>query len=284
MYKYEKEMFRVFSILEFENLHNPKDHLRDYELLDEISEFFDNKTFSRNIMHCYWKAGKCAEKLIKTVLGEEGCQLPIDIELLAKELGVEVKEADLNSYQDWEEELAIPNKRIGQLVLRKNSYTNKTEKIIYTERMVPLSSKRFAVAYELSHYLLHQKETEKERYENYFIMPMIPLNMEELKIDIFSVFLLIPISQFFKEFKEFVEYSRETQRVPVATEDWLRYLSEKAVLSEFYTACGYQYLRSVGYWIYLGHKGEAEDIKKLGMPIKEQSEIRKRQRIFLMKK
>ena len=128
------------------------------------------------------------------------------------------------------------------------------------------------------------KETEKERYENYFIMPMIPLNMEELKIDIFSVFLLIPISQFFKEFKEFVEYSRETQRVPVATEDWLRYLSEKAVLSEFYTACGYQYLRSVGYWIYLGHKGEAEDIKKLGMPIKEQSEIRKRQRIFLMKK
>lgn len=234
-----------------ENMDKINENMELDELWDEISEFFDNKTFGRNIMHCYWKAGKCAEKLIKTVLGEEGCQLPIDIELLAKELGVEVKEADLNSYQDWEEELAIPNKRIGQLVLRKNSYTNKTE---------------------------------KERYENYFIMPMIPLNMEELKIDIFSVFLLIPISQFFKEFKEFVEYSRETQRVPVATEDWLRYLSEKAVLSEFYTACGYQYLRSVGYWIYLGHKGEAEDIKKLGMPIKEQSEIRKRQRIFLMKK
>lgn len=244
-------------------------------LLDEISEFLNDKKITNNIMHCYWKAGKYAEQLIKTVLGEEDCQLPIDIELLANKLGVEVKEADLNSYQDLELKLDIPNKRIGQLVLRKNSYTNKEEKIIYTERMVPLSSKRFAVAYELSHYLLHQKGTEKERYENYFIMPMIPLDMEELMIDIFSVFLLIPISQFFEEFKEFVEYSRETQRVPVATEDWLRYLSEKAVLSEFYTACGYQYLRSVGYWIYLGHKGEAEDIKKLGMLKKEQREIQK---------
>lgn len=233
------------------------------KLLDEISDFLNGEEYIGNIMHCYWKAGQYSEQLIKMVLGKEGCQLPIDIELLAKELGVEVKEADLNSYQDWEEELDIPNKRIGQLVLRKNSYTNEEEKIIYTERMVPLSSKRFAVAYELSHYLLHQKETEKERYENYFIMPMIPLNMEELMIDIFSVFLLIPISQFFEEFKKFVKYSRETQRVPVATEDWLRYLSEKAVLSEFYTACGYQYLRSVGYLIYLGHKGKLEDIKKI---------------------
>lgn len=246
-------------------------------LLDKISEFLNDKKVTNNIMHCYWKAGKYAEQLIKTVLGEKGCQLPIDIESLANKLGVEVKETDLNSYQDLELKLDIPNKRIGQLVLRKNSYTNEEEKIIYTERMVPLSSKRFAVAYELSHYLLHrtETETETERYENYFIMPMIPLDMEELMIDIFSVFLLIPISQFFEEFKEFVEYSRETQRVPVATEDWLRYLSEKAVLSEFYTACGYQYLRSVGYWIYLGHKGEAEDIKKLGMRIKEQREIRK---------
>lgn len=36
VYKYEKEMFRVFSILEFENLHNPKEHLRDYELIEDI--------------------------------------------------------------------------------------------------------------------------------------------------------------------------------------------------------------------------------------------------------
>lgn len=250
------------------------------KLLDEISDFLDGEECIRNIMHCYWKAGQYSEQLIKTVLGEEGCQLPVDIELLANKLGVEVKEADLNSYQDLDLKLDIPNKRIGQLVLRKNSYTNEEEKIIYTERMVPLSSKRFAVAYELSHYLLHRTETETERYENYFIMPMIPLDMEELMIDIFSVFLLIPISQFFGEFKEFVEYSQKTQRVPIATEDWLRYLSEKAVLSEFYAACAYQYLRNVGYWIYLGHKGNSRDIQKVGMEKEIQEEVKENTRYF----
>ncbi len=251
------------------------------ELLDDISVFLGDMKAIKNIMHYYWEAGLYSEQLIRMLLGEERCQLPIDIELLANKLGVEVKDADLNCYQDLDQELDILNKRIGQLVLRKNSYTNKIEKIIYTERMVPLSSKRFAVAHELSHYLLYRTKTlSRDRYESYFIMPMIPLKMEELMIDIFSVFLLIPVSQFFEEFKQFVKHIRSTQRVPVATEDWLRYLSEKAVLPEFYTACGYQYLRNIGYWIYMGKNGDKGEIQRINMTQANQKEIQKNTEYF----
>lgn len=35
-YLYIEEMLQVFSMLEFENLNNPKEYLRDYELIEDI--------------------------------------------------------------------------------------------------------------------------------------------------------------------------------------------------------------------------------------------------------
>lgn len=249
-----------------------KDRVLDNSL-DDISNVLSDKKYAKNIMQYYWKAGLYSEQLIKVLLGAEGCKMPINIELLANRLGLKVKNADLNDYQDPEQRLSIPNKRIGQLVLRKNSYTNQEEKIIYTERTAPLPSKRFAVAYELSHYLfLRNSPVSGDLYESYFIMPMIPLEAKSLVIDIFAIFLLLPISQFFKEFSKFVKYS---QSVPIATEDWIRYLSEKAVLPEFYASCGYQYLQNIGCWIYTGTHGRKEDIRAIGMTQALWKEIQK---------
>lgn len=249
------------------------------KLLVKIAELLkSNMKNSDGIINFYWELGYNAETLIKTMLGEKGCKLPIDIEGLAEKLGLEVKDKRLNPYLDnmlegrksifnMTDAIPILNRRIAQLVITKDIYTEKMEKVIYTDEAVPPSSKRYAIANEIAHYLLYQEDDNEltEQYESYFIMPMCPTQIQELTIDIFSTFLLIPISQFFEEFKGFAENSSRLQNIPIATEEWIRYLAEKAVLSDYYTACGYQYLRSVAYWIYKAHNVDEKEGDEIGM-------------------
>ena len=245
------------------------------ELANNISKSLSSMKNSGGVIHYYWTLGNYAEELIKMKLGNEGSNMPVDIESLAKNMDIEIRDKRLNSYlmqNIWNgdvtyieeiQNVKALNRRIGQLAIRKDSYTNEVEKIIYTDESVPISAKRYAIANEITNYLLYLGENrDNETYDNYSIMPMCPTKLEELTIDIFSVFLLIPISQFFKTFKEFSDKCSEEQNVPIGTEEWIKYLSERAGISEYYTACGYQYLRSVAYWIYRAHCVEEEYTEK----------------------
>ena len=104
-------------------------------------------------------------------------------------------------------------------------------------------------------------------------MPICPVKMEEIAADIFSVFLLIPMRQFVVEFAQYVEYRVNTQKVPISTEEWMRYLSERAVLSDYYVAYGYQYLRGIGYWVYQAYNAAEEQMKEIAMDEEEKKEI-----------
>lgn len=243
----------------------------------------------KNSISYYCELGFQAEKLLKTVLGEDGCVMPVDIELLARKLGLQVKDKRLNPYLEqvyysenevferggYAAKVMTPiNRRIGQLVIRNDVYTDSTEMIIYTDVAVPPSSKRYAIANEIAHFLVFKgehlqddeenenKKFESDTFESYFIMPMCPKQMEEVILDVFATFLLIPIEQFFREFSKFADNCRRIQDIPISTEEWIRYLSEKAILSDYYTACGYQSLRSVAYWIYQAHEADDDEIKK----------------------
>lgn len=111
-------------------------------------------------------------------------------------------------------------------------------------------------------------------------MPMCPKQMQEVILDVFATFLLIPIEQFFREFSKFADSCRRIQDIPISTEEWIRYLSEKAILSDYYTACGYQSLRSIAYWIYQAHEADDDEIKKIGMTKTERKEIKKNTEYF----
>lgn len=239
------------------------------ELLKEISETLKEIGQAGHIVKYYWKIGRLAEQLIIQTLGEENCVFPIDIEALVKEFGIEVEDEFMDKFQNTN--VRALNRKIGQLVIRKDSYTGEKSVIIHIDNKVPPSSRRYAIANEFVHYLLHYDED--RYYENYFIMPICPVKMEEIAADIFSVFLLIPMRQFVVEFAQYVEYRVNTQKVPISTEEWMRYLSERAVLSDYYVAYGYQYLRGIGYWVYQAYNAAEEQMKEIAMDEEEKKEI-----------
>lgn len=199
---------------------------------------------SKQFVQYYWEASQKAEALIRVTLGEEGMRLPIDVEAVARALGIAVEEEDLNAFV---KENSI-NKKIGQIVIDEDFFTDKITTTIYVDENVSISSKRYAVAHEIAHYLIHYDK--KDFYEDYCIMPMCPKDVEEILVDIFAIFLLIPLSLFFDEFKNYVSWRMEEKRTPVTTEDWIKYLAERSLLSEYYVAYGYQQLRYAAYWIY----------------------------------
>ena len=191
----------------------------------------------------YWEVSCKADQLIQTVLGDD-CGFPIDIELLARSLGAQVEIEDLNEFFGWKS----MNRKIGQIQIGENFFTKGKMKTIFADKAAPLSSKRYAIAHELAHYIMHFDD--KQYYEDYCIMPMCPADIEEVVADIFAIFLLIPVRYFFVEFLEYVKSKMDEGKTPVTTESWIRYLAERSMIPDYYVAYGYQQLRYVAYWIY----------------------------------
>lgn len=202
----------------------------------------------RLLIKYYWEASRKADQLIRIALGEKG-RFPVDVWKLAEMLGVQIVEEDLNEFSGWES----MNRKIGQIEIGKNPFTDEKTYVIYVDKAAPPSSKRYAIAHELVHYIIHYDDN-KDYYEDYCIMPMCPANIEEIVADIFAIFLLIPVRFFFVEFLEYVKRKMEEGRTPVTTERWIRYLAERSVVSDYYVAYGYQQLRYVAYWIYQAWK------------------------------
>ena len=197
----------------------------------------------QTLIKYYWEASCKADQLIKTVLGDDA-GFPVDIELLAKRLGAQIEIEDLNEFFGWKS----MNRKIGQIQIGENFFTKENIKTIFVDKTAPISSKRYAIAHELAHYIMHFDD--KYFYEDYCIMPMCPIDIEEVVADIFAIFLLIPVRYFFAEFLEYVKCKMDEGKTPVTTESWIRYLAERSMIPDYYVAYGYQQLRYVAYWIY----------------------------------
>lgn len=217
-------------------------------LIVDIQEFLKEEfqgEFQKpqTLIKYYWEASLKAERLIREALGESE-RFPIDIELLARKLGAQIVVEDLNELNWWRS----MNRKIGQIQIGENFFTKGKMKTIFVDKAAPVTSKRYVIAHELSHYIIHFDD--KDYYEDYCIMPMCPADIEEAVTDIFAIFLLIPVRHFFVEFLEYVKNNTDRGEKTVATEHWIRYLAERSMVPEYYVAYGYQQLRYVAYWIY----------------------------------
>ena len=67
---------------------------------------------------------------------------------------------------------------------------------------------------------------------------------------------------------------RYTQKIPISTEEWIKYLAERAGVPEYYVAYGYQYLRSCAFLIYQAWTADSEKIKEIKMTKTELKEIK----------
>ncbi len=217
-------------------------------LMQEIKDFLKNGFQGeiqkpQPLIKYYWEASCKADQLIRTVLGEND-SFPVDVELLANRMGVRIDIEDLNEFSF----LGSMNRIIGQIQIGNNFFTDEKNKTIFVDKTAPFSSRRYAIAHELAHFIMHHDD--RDYYEDYCIMPMCPADIEEIVADIFAIFLLIPVRYFFAEFLEYVKCKKEEGKVPVTTESWIRYLAEISMIPDYYVAYGYQQLRYVAYWIY----------------------------------
>lgn len=240
-------------------------------LLDEVSACLSNNSDTKNIFQYYWDIGICAEKLLNLCYDEEPVCFPVDITKIADKLGISIEDVDMRNLSNAN--IVRPNRKVAQISVQTNVFTEEREAIIYTEKYVPASSKRYAITHEIVQYILHKNKS--QIYGSYFVMPMCPTSSEELISDLFSIFLLIPIRNFLKEFSEYVERRTTDQDLPISTEEWIKYLSERAGIPEYHAACGYQYLRDIAYWLYEAWESK-EDKRKLaeiGMKEEDQENI-----------
>ena len=241
------------------------------EMLNEISKYLSNISNVENIIHYYWKAGIYAESLLKLCYGNEKIVFPVDIQKITDTLGIWIEDVNINDFSN--EHIKRLNHKIAQLSVQESVFSNEKEAVIYTDKYVPTASKRYAITNEIAQYIFHKDD--KKIYKNYFVMPMCPTKSDALVTEIFSIFLLIPMRNFLQEFYDYVKYRIKEQNIPISTEEWIKYLSEKAGVSEYYVAYGYQYLRSVAYWIYQAWelKDTPEKLTEINMSEEDQQEI-----------
>ena len=241
------------------------------DLLLEISKNLKNITNSKNVIAYYWKACLYAEKLLNYCFEDEKISLPVDIRKLAEKLDIHIEEMNIDDLSN--KNVDRSNHKIAQLLVQNNIFTGEREVIICVDKHIPISSKRYATIYEIAQYILHKDEA--RIYENYCVVPMCPTKIDKLITDIFSIFLLIPMRNFLNELCEYIEYRNSEQKIPIGTEEWIRYLAERAGISEYYAAYGYQYLRGCAYWIYQAWTVDNDTIAEIKMNKNEKREIKK---------
>lgn len=193
----------------------------------------------------YMDMADCTTLLLDETFGKDKYTLPIDIEQIMRNLGIEVIELELN---DKDKNGFRFNRIVGELSISPQFFEDNVEKCIYIDSETTLFTQRYALAHELGHYLINKNK--KLYNDEYCIMPMLPKQAEELIADAFAVSLLIPIKAFIKQFNVYLNEEKESGNLPISTEYWLQYLSTSARVSYHYVACGYQQLRSVALWLY----------------------------------
>ena len=174
-------------------------------------------------------------KLLEEALGEN-YDFPIDVEGVAEWLEVDLQKLPLN-------EDIFNLERVHNLVgntFRKRSYfRDEIRSGIVLDSKASTGDQRYALAHELSHYIVHSEDVSYD--SEYCIMPMLFKEMEEMVADVFATFLLIPLPIFLREFSNYIGQ----RSVPIKTSEWIQYLSVMAQVPYEQVAIGYQNIRYV---------------------------------------
>lgn len=206
-------------------------------------------------------------ELLEEALGEN-YSFPVDVERVAEWLEVDLQKLPLN-------EDTFNLERVHNLVgntYRKRSYfRDEILSGIVLDSKASIGDQRYALAHELSHYIVHFEDVSYD--SEYCIMPMLFKEMEEMVADVFATFLLIPLPVFLKEFSNYIGQ----QSVPIKTSEWIQYLSVIAQVPYEQVAIGYQNIRYVlGVLYNMKNADESnrqkmvENIRHLEKPMREE--------------
>lgn len=212
-------------------------------------EQFDNKEFQdlnllevvEGVADVYLKLAKTAEKLVtasyaneRNMIGDNEKEIdykiefPIDIELIARYLGMKIERESLN-----EEEPRSFSRILGVITTQNGKVS------VSIDNKVSYKTQRYTIANAVGRFLLNQTGTSLKC--NYAI-PLIPQSLEEIAADGIALFLLLPM----KTFKdEFLNYLKGCGNRPLDVDLWLMHLGNKSQISQFNLAIGYQQMKQV---------------------------------------
>lgn len=196
-------------------------------------------------------------KMLKKYYDKKKMKLPIDIEMVAKKMGIEIEYSNLNfGIEDGiDQNIAqLRYEKGGKGVIRKifvdNSESRKRNLI-----MEPLSNlEKYAVAYELGKTIFNEdmEVTEKNLFQlnmksKPYSLPRLSARLENFQYEMCAIFLLLPIELFLEEFYSYLEGEKQH---PVLMGNWIKHLSEKTEIPNYQLINGYQYIKFSAYKYY----------------------------------
>lgn len=203
-----------------------------------------------HIQHLYNNAKEILQSCFK-----DKVSFPIDVKAVAERLGIRISCIPMAGLSN--ENIRRVNSKIMQMSIFKNPFSGKREVELNVDSGIPLASKRFAIAYGIAEYILHPDE--KDLFITYEVMPLCPKNESVLSAEILALFLLMPADIVLTELQEYLKERAELQErltkreaqnfLPVSTEKWVKYLSERAGVTEYHAILGYQYARELSCYI-----------------------------------
>lgn len=193
-------------------------------------EFKDQKYLKtiQDMSEIYLDIAEKAEKFIKKIYKDKEINLPIDLNLIAEDLGIRIMQENLN---------INGGKSLSRILGRLECENFQTW--IKVEASVSYKTQRYAIAHSIARYLLRE---DKSWDESSYAIPLIPQSLEEIMGDVLALFLLLPMETFKKEFSKYLEARKE---YPMDVDLWLQYLSDKSQISLFNLSIGYQQLKQV---------------------------------------
>lgn len=209
----------------------------NHDILTQFQAVNDKlETAMGNLTQVYSEIASYTADLVQQAYGEKCMEFPINIELVARELGITISRRSLNL--DAEGRFS---RILGKISIRNGKAT------IEVDSNVSYKTRRYATAHAIGRYLLNGG---RNMFESTYAIPLIPQGLDEIMADVAALFLLLPIDVFQKEFTAYLEECRD---YPLDVDAWLQYLSDTSQISLFNLSIGYQQLKQV-----LGYQRQKE--------------------------
>lgn len=164
-------------------------------------------------------------------LNKKELEFPIDIQLVARTLGFQIKRESLN-----ESEMDQFGKILSQVIITEE------ERWIQVDNKIGYKTQQYAIAHSIARFLLLDQE--KGAYEKSYAIPLMPSEITDVVADKVALFLLLPLDLFKEEFKK---YLLSIKDYPLDVDEWLSYLSDRSQVNMFNLVIGYQQLKQAAY-------------------------------------
>lgn len=167
---------------------------------------------------------------------------PVNLESICTSYGINIE------YLEFDDNNSNQSRILGRLVLL--NYENKEKQdpsqqttTIYIEKNSSYNLKRYTLAHELAHFLLHREDSDLVYTDAQLSFPeIVDVEVEEIMADDIATVLLVPYNLFLEQVKDFkTKYEYESD---FDIDSFLMELSQKMQVPFYIVAYAYQFYRN----------------------------------------